>query len=202
MRSRLDRNSTLRQAAWCALPALALLSIATVPAAAGGPGAHGATGNSHHINPAFSSARPLALSAGLSTPVPVLRVAETKSFGYLQTSRLTSPSFFHKSAAAPPQGGSHGQDAHATGEAIPRIAASDTQVILDNTLVTADLEPSNGVYAITPNFGKQAGGNLFFSFSSFSLTQSQTASFQPGATPPGTGELGTSIFQFNSSIMR
>jgi filamentous hemagglutinin family protein len=203
MKSRLDRSSILRNAAWCALPALAVFSAATAPAAAGHQGTPGAGRPAvlHPVAAGASSGLPLALGAGLSTHVPVLRVGEAKSFGYLSARSMgilpmhSNPRLPEgnggssgrrqgvEAVASSPQGGSaaHRQDAHAAG-----AAEAIGGIVLDNTLVTADLEPVSGVYAITPNFGKQAGGNLFFSFSSFSLAQGQTARFQPGTVPFNT----------------
>ena len=59
-----------------------------------------------------------------------------------------------------------------------RPADSPSGVALDETLGTAKLIPFAGnTCTITPSLGQQAGGNLFYSFSAFSLVAGQTASF-------------------------
>ncbi len=56
-------------------------------------------------------------------------------------------------------------------------------VVLDNTLVTGQTVPfANNTFTVTPDLGKQAGGNLFYSFGAFNLATGQTASFT-GAPP-------------------
>ena len=64
--------------------------------------------------------------------------------------------------------------------AMPReaLAAGATSITIDGRFSPAQtLVPTNGVYAIGANLGKQVGGNLFQSFGNVRLSTGQTAAF-------------------------
>ena len=63
---------------------------------------------------------------------------------------------------------------------VPRVAAAAgaTSITIDGRFSPAQtLVPTNGVYSIGANLGKQVGGNLFQSFGLFDLSTGQTAAF-------------------------
>jgi filamentous hemagglutinin family protein len=174
-----QRRKNRRLSFWGILPTLSTLA-AVQGTASGGGGAH---------QPAPVAHRPATI-AGLSqhlTPAapllaPTLKISPSRDFGYLH--RMPEFHAHAKIASAPPAAAKPRILAAAT----PAATAAPTpasDITLDSTLVTAQPVPfSNNTYTITPDLGRQIGGNLFFSFSSFNLPQGQIASFTTGLLPP------------------
>ena len=114
-------------------------------------------------------------------PMPTsLKVAPANDFGFLSPKAISlapanRAASLRNSAAAPAP--------RPAGTAVPATAAVQPadpadNLTLDNTLAAAQPIPyANDTFTITPILGRQAGGNLFYSFSAFSLSTGQTAKF-------------------------
>jgi filamentous hemagglutinin family protein len=122
------------------------------------------------------------LSSLAPAPQPVpLKVAPANDFGFLSPKTVSpapaNPAKSVSDAAAPAP--------RPAGAAVPAAATVQpanpaVNLTLDGTLVAAQPVPydsETSTFTLTPNLGRQAGGNLFYSFSAFSLSTGQTASF-------------------------
>ena len=76
------------------------------------------------------------------------------------------------------------------------IASASAQVVMDGTLGRAGAL-SGPVFQVTPDLGRQVGGNLFHSFSQLNLTRSESATF---SGPPSVQNLLARVTGGASSI--
>jgi filamentous hemagglutinin family protein len=160
------------------LPALTTLAAAQGTAFGGAGGHHSALGTGHRPATIAETTQHLITTRTLLTPP--LTLSSAPDFGYLHR----MPEFrAHARIGSPtPKAAKNPVTRQATPAAVTAaVPASD--ITLDNTLVTPQPVPFiNHTFAISSNLGKQVGGNLFYSFRTFTLGTGDIASFSGPST--------------------